>query len=135
MARSRVVGGRQGVGAETQRRGGEGKQTHGGSVDHRPAGPASRLGRSGTCPTWYAVEAVQLTPPAPPPPPPPKLPAASADCETTVQLAQPGSLPQKMAYTMSRAADGKTRIDYGNTSVITDPNTQKMTILDHVAKE
>jgi hypothetical protein len=40
-----------------------------------------------------------------------------------------------MAYTMSRAADGKTRIDYGNTSVITDPAAQKMTILDHVAKE
>ena len=44
-------------------------------------------------------------------------------------------MPQKMAYTMSRAADGKMRVDYGNTSVITDPNTQKMTILDHVAKE
>jgi len=40
-----------------------------------------------------------------------------------------------MAYTMSRAADGKMRVDYGSTSVITDPNTQKMTILDHLAKE
>jgi hypothetical protein len=46
-----------------------------------------------------------------------------------------GAPPQQMPYKMSRASDGKMRIDYGGTSVITDPATGKMIVLDHAAKE
>jgi hypothetical protein len=52
-----------------------------------------------------------------------------------MQSAQPGSLPQKFTYKMSRSADGKMRIDYGATSVITNPATQQTLLLDHVKKE
>jgi hypothetical protein len=36
---------------------------------------------------------------------------------------------------MARAGDGKMRTDYGPTSVITDPASGKMMLLDHVKKE
>jgi hypothetical protein len=52
-----------------------------------------------------------------------------------VQSAQPGSVPQKFAYKMSRSGDGKMRIDYGDRSVITDPVTEQTLVLDHVKKE
>src|ERR1019366_527021 len=77
---------------------------------------------------WYSVNAVA-------PPPPPSLPPACADCTATLQSSQPGSLPQKMSYSMSRSADGKMRIDYPNSSVITNPATGQMQLLDHVKKE
>jgi hypothetical protein len=63
------------------------------------------------------------------------LPSASAECTTTVQPAQPGASPQQFGYKTARAADGKTRTDYGATSVITDPKAGKMMLLDHVKKE
>jgi hypothetical protein len=65
----------------------------------------------------------------------PSLPAACADCTTTIKLADSASLPQKIGYKMSRAADGKLRIDYATTSVITDPNSDKLLLLDHIKKE
>lgn len=40
-----------------------------------------------------------------------------------------------MAYKMSRSADGKMRIDYGTTSVITNPASGQMLLLDHLKKE
>jgi hypothetical protein len=36
---------------------------------------------------------------------------------------------------MVRSGDGKTRIDSGSTSVITDPKAQQVTVLDHLTKE
>ena len=36
---------------------------------------------------------------------------------------------------MVRSSDGKTRIDSGDTSVITDPAAQQVTVLDHLKKE
>lgn len=36
---------------------------------------------------------------------------------------------------MLRSADGKMRIDFGNTSMITDPSAQKTFVLDHLKKE
>jgi len=36
---------------------------------------------------------------------------------------------------MARSATGQMRIDYGNTSVITNPAQQKMLLLDHLKKE
>jgi len=76
------------------------------------------------------------TPPSPPSPPsPPPLPAACADCVTTLQSAQPGAVPQQFPHSLARAADGKMRIDYPNTSVIRDPAAQRMIVLDHIKKE
>jgi hypothetical protein len=79
------------------------------------------------------------TPPSPPaaptPPAVPPLPAGCADCVTTLQLSKPGALPQSIPYKVQRAADGKMRLDYGPTSVITDPAAQKMTLLNHLTKE
>ena len=54
---------------------------------------------------------------------------------TTLQLAQPGALPQQSPSQMFRSADGKMRVDTGNTSVITDPASQKAMVLDHIKKE
>jgi hypothetical protein len=36
---------------------------------------------------------------------------------------------------MFRSADGKTRVDMGATSIITDPAAQKAMVLDHIKKE
>jgi hypothetical protein len=77
---------------------------------------------------WYSVKAVALTPPV-------SLPPACTECTSTLQSAKPGSLPQKISYKMSRSADGKMRVDYGNTSVITNPATGQTVLLDHVKKE
>lgn len=74
------------------------------------------------------MKAVAITPPV-------SLPAASTECTSTLQSAQPGSVPQKIPYKMFRSADGRMRFDYGNTSVITNPATGQATLLDHVNKE
>jgi hypothetical protein len=84
--------------------------------------------RTGCRGPWYPVDIV-----APPPPPP--LPPACADCVTTLLSAIPGSLPQKLAYTLARASDGKMRIDYGTTSVITNPAAAQTILLDHLKLE
>jgi hypothetical protein len=57
------------------------------------------------------------------------------NCVTTLQLAQPGSLPQETAHQLIRSGDGKIRVDSGNISVITDPATQRTILLDHLNKE
>ena len=49
-----------------------------------------------------------------------------------MQLAAPGAPPQQSASQLFRASDGKMRIDYGNTSVITNPAAQQAILLDHV---
>ena len=74
------------------------------------------------------MKAVAPTPPVP-------LPPACTECTATLQSALAGSLPQQIAYKMSRSADGKLRIDYPNTSVITNPATGQVLLLDHIKKE
>jgi hypothetical protein len=49
-----------------------------------------------------------------------------------MQLAAPGAPPQQSASQLLRASDGKMRMDYGNTSVITNPVAQHAIILDHI---
>jgi hypothetical protein len=85
--------------------------------------------RAGGASAWYSVGAVAPTPPVP------QLPPACSECTTTLQLAKPGSLAQKIPFKMSRSANGQLRIDYGATSVITNPATQQTLILDHIKKE
>ena len=47
----------------------------------------------------------------------------------------PGALPQQSPSKLIRSADGKMRVDFGNTSMITDPAAQKTILLDHIKKE
>jgi hypothetical protein len=54
---------------------------------------------------------------------------------TTLQPPEPEAAAQQFTYKMARAGDGKMRMDYGDTSVITDPSAGKMMLLDHVKKE
>jgi hypothetical protein len=51
---------------------------------------------------------------------------------TTMQLAMPGAVPSQSASQLLRASDGKMRMDYGNTSVITNPASQQAILLDHI---
>lgn len=67
--------------------------------------------------------------------PPASLPPATAEYTHVVQPAQPGAAPQQSASRMFRSADGKTRIDTGNTSMITDPAAGRTILLDHAAKQ
>lgn len=69
------------------------------------------------------------------PPKPPSLPAASTECTNTIQLAAPGSVPSQISYKMARSADGQTRVDYGATSVISNPATGVTLLLDHAKQE
>lgn len=74
-----------------------------------------------------------MTPPKPPAPPP--LPAACTECTSTLQQAAPGSVPSQIAYKMSRSASGQVRVDYGATSVITNPASGEMLLIDHAKQE
>jgi hypothetical protein len=49
-----------------------------------------------------------------------------------MQLAMPGASLTQSASQLTRASDGKMRIDYGNTSVITNPASHQAILLDHV---
>ena len=70
-----------------------------------------------------------------PPFPSPALPAACADCLTTLHPAKPGAAAVQSASKLFRSSDGKTRVDYGNTSVITNPAAPHTIVLDHLKKE
>ncbi len=63
------------------------------------------------------------------------LPPASGECLTVIQPARPGSAAQQSVSKVFRSADGKMRIDSGNTSVIMDPARQQTILLDHLKKE
>jgi len=52
-----------------------------------------------------------------------------------LQLAAPGSAAAQIPYKLARSASGQLRIDYGNTSVITNPTAKEMLLLDHVKQE
>ena len=63
------------------------------------------------------------------------LVAASAECIETTQHALPGAPPLESLIKRFRAADGKLRVDFGKTSIITDPATGERILLDHVMRE
>lgn len=69
------------------------------------------------------------------PPAPPSLPAACADCLETTVLAQIGAIPIQLAMQQFRSIEGKIRINFGTTSLITNPLTQVRILLDHIALE
>lgn len=47
----------------------------------------------------------------------------------------PGAAPQQISSRLFRSADGKTRVDTGNTSLITDPAAGRTVMLDHLTKQ
>ena len=56
------------------------------------------------------------------------------DYANTLQPVKAGAPPTTSQYTYTRATDGKTRVDSGNLSVITNPATAQTIVLDHVKK-
>jgi hypothetical protein len=69
------------------------------------------------------------------PAPPASIKPTVADCVTTMKAADPEAPPQEFPSKVFRARDGKTRIDNGEQSVITDPGAKQSILLDHTAKE
>lgn len=69
----------------------------------------------------------------------PVVPPATAEYVNILQRGSapsaPGGAPQQSTYRLFRASDGKTRVDSGNMSVITDPTAGKTILLDHVKKQ
>ena len=72
------------------------------------------------------------------PPAPPPLPL-SAEFENSVEQKAAGgaaaAAPQTTPWKLSRCSDGKSMMDYGNKTVITDPNAKQTITLDHLKKE
>jgi len=68
------------------------------------------------------------------PPPPVLLPPVTAEYTSTFKQAQALGPDTKSAHTFTRATDGKTRVDSGNISVISDPMSSKTVLLDHLKK-
>lgn len=52
-----------------------------------------------------------------------------------MQSLAPNAPPVQAASKIIRSADGKMRMDYGNTSIITDPKAGQQMLLDHLTKE
>src|ERR1035438_7323652 len=71
-----------------------------------------------------------MTPPAPPTAAPP----ITAEYATALQPAEPNSTPVQSAFRFCRGAGGQTRVDSGNTSVISNPAAGQTILLDHVKK-
>jgi len=61
-------------------------------------------------------------------------PPFCSDCATKTQPAG-GAAPSQSASRMWRSSDGKMRFDTPNTSIISDPGSQRTILLDHVKKE
>lgn len=72
---------------------------------------------------------------APKPPSPPPLPPVSAEFRNVVHLADPKAAAQESTSRLFRAADGRTRLDAGQSSVITLPAQKQSIALDHAKKE
>ena len=66
--------------------------------------------------------------------PPQPLPL-SAEYENSVESKLAGATPQTTPWKLSRCSDGKSMVDYGNKTVITDPNAKQTITLDHLKKE
>jgi len=58
----------------------------------------------------------------------------TAEYTSALQASKPGAPPVQSAYRFSRASDGKTRVDSGTTSVISNPAAGHTIVLDHVKK-
>ena len=73
----------------------------------------------------------------PKPPQPPPLPPLSAEFANALKLADPKASPPQMQQLsrLFRAADGKTRLDCGQNSVINLPGQKQTLLLDHARKE
>jgi hypothetical protein len=65
----------------------------------------------------------------------PKPPPVSAEFQTTMEPSQPGVQPQQQPWKLFRSSDGKTSLDQGSHSLITDPSAGQVIHLDHVKKE
>lgn len=69
----------------------------------------------------------------------PSVPAVTAEYVSAVQPAAAGgaaaSAPQATSYRLFRAADGNTRVDTGNLSIINLPAAGKTITLDHLKQE
>ncbi len=68
------------------------------------------------------------------PTPPVSLPPVTAEYASELQRIEPGLPPVQSAYRLSRAGNGNTRLDSGNTSVISNPSAGHTILLDHVEK-
>ena len=68
------------------------------------------------------------------PKPPDFAPPVTAEYTSAVQPPKPGAQPVQSAFRFSRATDGKTRVDSGNLSVISNPAAGQTIVLDHVKK-
>ncbi|HWF45954.1 MAG TPA: hypothetical protein VG168_03025 [Bryobacteraceae bacterium] len=70
--------------------------------------------------------------PAPPAPPP--MPTCS-NCVTTTQLAKEGAIPNQVPSSILRSSTGQMRVDFPNTSVITNPAGGYAIMLNHLKQE
>jgi hypothetical protein len=68
------------------------------------------------------------------PTPPVAAPPITAEYATALQPAAPNSAPVQSAFRFCRGAGGQTRVDSGNTSVISNPAAGQTIMLDHVKK-
>lgn len=62
------------------------------------------------------------------------IPPVTAEFTSELQRAAAGVAPVQSAYRLTRSADGSTRMDSGNTSMISNPGAGQSIVLDHVAK-
>jgi len=65
---------------------------------------------------------------------PPSFPPATAEYTSSFQPPKPGAPPSQSAYRFTRASDGKTRVDSGTTSVISNPASGHAILLNHANK-
>lgn len=70
-----------------------------------------------------------------PPFSPPALPPSTAEYLHTVQPATAGAAPQQLTSSVFRSSDGKTRVDTGNMSQITNPGAGQTILLNHAMKQ
>lgn len=75
----------------------------------------------------YSVDAVALTRPI-------SVPPVTADFTSELQRTETSLPPVQSAYRFTRATDGNTRLDSGNTSVISNPAAGQTIQLDHIEK-
>lgn len=65
---------------------------------------------------------------------PTSVPPVTAEFTSELQRAETSLPPVQSAYRLTRAADGNTRLDSGNTSVISNPAAGQTILLDHIEK-
>ncbi|KAA6460989.1 hypothetical protein DYQ86_12000 [Acidobacteria bacterium AB60] len=65
---------------------------------------------------------------------PNSFPPVTAEFTGEVQRAEAGAAAAQSAYRLTRAADGNTRLDSGETSVISNPAAGHSVVLNHAAK-